>query len=64
MAATQRATWYTLRHTFASRLVPSGVNLLTVKELLGHSTLVMVMRYAHLADENLKAAVDTLTADP
>ena len=60
----QRVTWHTLRHTFASRLVQSGVNLLTVKELLGHSTLVMVMRYAHLADDNLKAAVDTLTADP
>ena len=62
--APQRVTWHTLRHTFASRLVQSGVGLLTVKELLGHSTLAMVMRYAHLADENLKAAVDTLTADP
>ena len=60
-AGPQRVTWHTLRHTFASRLVQAGVNLLTVKELLGHSSLVMVMRYAHLADENLKAAVDALT---
>jgi integrase len=61
---TQRVSWHTLRHTFASRLVQAGVNLLTVKELLGHSSLVMVMRYAHLADDNLKAAVDILAADP
>lgn len=60
----QRVSWHTLRHTFASRLVQAGVNLLTVKELLGHSSLVMVMRYAHLADDNLKAAVDTLAAVP
>lgn len=60
----QRVTWHTLRHTFASRLVQRGVNLLTVKELLGHSTLVMVMRYAHLADDNLRSAVEGLDALP
>lgn len=60
----QRVTWHTLRHTFASRLVQGDVNLLAVKELLGHSSLAMVMQYAHLADDNLKSAVDTLTVDP
>ena len=57
----QCVTWHTLRHTFASRLVQGGVNLLTVQRLLGHTTLAMVQRYAHLADTHLKDAVDTLT---
>jgi integrase len=58
----KEVTWHVLRHTFASRLVQAGVNLLTVKELLGQPTLAMVMRYAHLADTHLKEAVDTLAA--
>lgn len=40
-------TWHTFRHTFASRLTTSGVDLVTVKELLGHSTITVTMRYAH-----------------
>jgi len=57
----QRVTWHSLRHTFASRLVQSGVSLLNVKELLGHATLAMVMQYAHLDDASLKSAVEVLT---
>ncbi len=51
---------HTLRHTFASHLVMNGVDLTTVKELLGHSTIEMTMRYAHLANEHLRSAVETL----
>jgi integrase len=40
-------TWHTFRHTFASRLTRAGVDLVTVKELLGHSTISTTMRYAH-----------------
>jgi integrase len=40
-------TWHTLRHTFASRLLDRGVDIMTVKELLGHSTVTVTMRYTH-----------------
>jgi len=42
-------TWHTLRHTFASRLVMAGVGLKEVQELMGHKTITMTARYAHLA---------------
>lgn len=53
-------TFHTLRHTFASRLAQVGVPLNTIRELLGHGTMVMTMRYAHLAPNNLREAVEML----
>ena len=50
-AGVRDVTWHTLRHTFASRLLRKGVDLVTVKELLGHSTVVTTMRYAHTNQE-------------
>ena len=48
------------RHTFASRLVMKGVPLLEVSKLLGHSSLAMTMRYAHLAPEAYDTAITRL----
>ena len=53
-------TWHTLRHTFASRLVMAGVDLKTVQELMGHKTIAMTARYAHLASIHKSQALETL----
>jgi integrase len=53
-------TIHAIRHTFASRLVCKGVGLYTVKELLGHSTITVTERYAHLDPAKLQAAVAVL----
>lgn len=49
-----------LRHTCASWLVGAGQPLPVVRDLLGHSTVQMTERYAHLAPENVRAAVSVL----
>ena len=54
--------WHDLRHTFASRLVMNGVDILTVNKLLRHKTLQVTMRYAHLAATHLHDAVEKLAS--
>jgi len=44
---------HALRHTFASHFVMNGGNILTLQKVLGHSTINMTMRYAHLSPDHL-----------
>jgi integrase len=57
-------TWYCLRHTTASRLVMGGASLRAVADLLGHKTIQMTMRYAHLAPDHQTEIVALLDKKP
>jgi site-specific recombinase XerD len=59
-AKIEGVTWHTLRHTFASRLVMAGVDLKTVQELMGHKTIAMTARYAHLSPAHKLSALERL----
>jgi integrase len=59
-AGLRQIGWHALRHSFASHLVMRGASLKAVQELLGHSSIQMTMRYAHLAPEVVNETVRLL----
>ena len=59
-AGLRQIGWHALRHTFASHLVMRGASMKAVQELLGHSSILMTMRYAHLAPEVVSETVRLL----
>lgn len=52
--------FHDLRHCAASAMVRKGIDLVTVSKILGHSSIIMTMRYAHSTPENMRLAVDSL----
>ncbi|MEA3231367.1 MAG: tyrosine-type recombinase/integrase [Thermodesulfobacteriota bacterium] len=52
--------FHDLRHIFASQLIMKGGTLKDVQELLGHKSMAMMLRYAHLSQEHKKKAVNLL----
>lgn len=62
-AGLKDVTWHVFRHTFASRLIRNGTDIVTVKELLGHSNIIVTMRYAHTNDEAKIKAVKGIRSD-
>jgi integrase len=57
-----RISWHDLRHTYGSHLAMKGVPLKVIQELMGHGTIDMTMRYAHLSPDTRRDAVAVLDA--
>ncbi|MFP3868197.1 MAG: tyrosine-type recombinase/integrase [Desulfobacteraceae bacterium] len=56
-AGIEDCTIHTLRHTVGSHLVMNGVDLATVKELLGHRDIQTTLRYPHLTHDHKREAI-------
>jgi integrase len=63
LGADDQVVPHILRHTCASRLVQGGIDIRRVQMWLGHQTLQMTMRYAHLATNDLDSCVNVLDRD-
>ena len=59
-AGMSRVRWHDLRHTYASWLAQKGQPLTAIRDLMGHSSLAVTNRYAHLAPGHLREAVASL----
>ena len=62
IAGIENFTVHDLRHTCAAWLVSAGASLIEVRDLLGHSTIRMTEKYAHLSPDNVRSAVTRLEA--
>jgi len=62
-AGTEEFTYHSLRHTFATRLAQSGVDLYKISKLLGHLNIMTTQRYAHHCPDSLRDGVEMLESD-
>jgi integrase len=53
--------FHDLRHTFGTRLADAGVDVVKVKELMGHASIVTTMRYIHATDQGKRGAIVVLS---
>jgi integrase len=53
--------FHDLRHTFGTRLADAGVDVVKIKELMGHASIVMTMRYIHATDQRKRGAIVVLS---
>lgn len=61
-ASIENFRWHDLRHTAASYLAMAGCSPSEIAEILGHKTLAMVKRYAHLSPDHLSTVADRLAS--
>jgi integrase len=54
-------TFHDLRHTFGTRLADAGVDVVKIKELMGHASIVTTMRYMHATDQGKRGAITVLS---
>jgi len=54
-------TFHDLRHTFGTRLADAGVDVVKIKELMGHASIVTTMRYIHATDQGKRGAIIVLS---
>lgn len=55
-------TFHDLRHDFATKTLKAGCDIVTLSKLLGHASLKMTLRYSHVTDDTMTAALDRLAA--
>jgi integrase len=60
-AAITHFTFHDLRHTFGTRLADAGVDVVKIKELMGHASIVTTLRYIHAPDRGKRGAIVVLS---